>query len=182
MNSMPETTVHVTRKMAPKQSGATRILSSGVQLVSVTRTLEARGSDGKRRAGALPSTPTPPRLHQPRQGLEDRRLRPTHAASSHVKKTTAKVLARGARRRAHAKQWLADRASSRRGFLETHVVRAPMKGSYRQHLAMMAVHLWYLGVALSEEDSKRTSTWTAALDLTRLFSPRDFPRTSITFK
>ena len=161
---MPETTVHVTRKMARKQSGATRILSSGVQLVSVTRTLEARGSDGKRRAGALPSIPIPPRLHQPRQGLEDRRLRPTHAASSHVKKTTAKVLARGARRRVHAKQWLADRASSRRGFLETHAVQAPTKGNYRQLLAMMAIHLWYWGVDLSEEVPKMSMPWIANLD------------------
>ena len=161
---MPETMVRVTRRMARKPSDATRRLSSGAQSVSVTRTLEARCSDGTRRVGAVPSQPIPPRLHRPRQGSEDRRLRPAHAASPLVKKTTAKVLARGARRRAHAKQWLADRASSRRGFLETHAVQAPTKGNYRQLLAMMAVHLWYWGVTLSEEIPKMTSTWTANLD------------------
>ena len=76
------------------------------------------------------------------------------------------MLARGARRRAHAQSWLQARDSSRRGFLESHAVRAPTKAGYRQMLAKMVVQFVYWNIIFTMGIPSMTLEFKASLDET----------------
>ena len=99
----------------------------------------------------------------PEIGEEDRTLRRLHPGPRHLK-MSPKMLACGARQRAHAQSWLQARDSSRRGFLESHEVRAPTKAGYRQMPAKMAVHLFYWNIVLTMDIPSMTLEFKASLD------------------
>ena len=123
-----------------------------------------RNLEGHRYASGPQPKPLPAvQLHAPRSGEEDRTLRRLHPGPRHLKKRP-KMLARGARRRAHAQSWLQARDSSRRGFLESHEVRAPTKAGYRQMPAKMAVHLFYWNIMLTMDIPSMTLEFKASLD------------------
>ena len=59
---------------------------------------------------------------------------------------------------------LQARDSSQRGFLESHVVRAPTKVGYRQMLTRMAVHLFLLNIMLQDVTPELTNYFKEGLD------------------
>ena len=161
---MPATTVREARSLGPSSSRRKRTFSTGKPSVRETRTVAPRNLEGHRDATGPQPKPLPAvQLHAPRTGEEDRTLRRIHPGPRHLKKSP-RMLARGARRRAHAQSWLQARDSSRRVFLKSHAVRAPTKAGYRQMLAKMAVRLFYWNVTLTMDIPLMIPEFKTALD------------------